>query len=62
MIKSVSIIVGTVLVLFWLLLQNLSLPVVYKDAAYGKCVKVKSEHHNYSCTNLPSKYETVYIK
>jgi len=35
---------------------------VYVSYNTGKCVKVLSEHNNWSCDNLPEKYTQIMVK
>ena len=57
-------IVATVVVLFSLLDKALSIPDVHFSYSTNECVKVLNyvEGENYSCENLPRKFNHVWVK
>lgn len=56
LITLVSFTLGVLL----LLSVVVTTPAVYISNSTGECVKV--DHIDYSCSNLPERYEAVYVK
>lgn len=58
---AVSFIVSAILIaLVVVLMGYVSMPVVYMSNATQKCAKV--DDPNYTCHNLPSKYQVTWVK
>lgn len=61
---SVAIVFGLIAFLFYTFLASVAIPDVHVSYETGDCVKVLNyvEEDKYSCENMPSKYNHVWVK
>lgn len=62
MIRQVLLAIVALAALVYSLNYALSLPVVYESYSRGECVRVDDPEGKYSCENMPTKYDHVWVE
>lgn len=59
---SVLAVAAVVALFVWGFIRWADTPIVYKSWSTQKCIKVDDPAREYSCANLPDRYELVWTK